>query len=60
MLIYPLMDAIDRIVSASQILAVNTIIVDAKDEKSKSFYERYGFEKRLPDAPGMFRVWEDM
>ena len=37
------MDAIDRIVSASKLVAVNTIIVDAKDEKSKSFYEQYGF-----------------
>ncbi len=40
---YLLMDAMDRIVSASKILAINAIIVDAKDEKSKSFYKRYGF-----------------
>lgn len=38
-----LMDALDRIVSASKIVAINAIVVDAKNEKAKSFYERYGF-----------------
>jgi GNAT superfamily N-acetyltransferase len=23
------------------------------------FYDRYGFERRHPESPGMFRVWKD-
>lgn len=40
---YMLMDAMDRILRASQVLAINIVTVDAKDERAKSFYMRYGF-----------------
>jgi hypothetical protein len=36
------------VVRASQSLAVYAVVVDAKDEQARAFYERFGFI-RLPD-----------
>lgn len=41
---YLLMDAFNRILQASNWIAVNAIIVDAKDDKAKEFYLKYGFQ----------------
>jgi ribosomal protein S18 acetylase RimI-like enzyme len=38
-----LMDAFERILDASRTVAAFAIVVDAKNEKSKKFYERFGF-----------------
>ena len=38
-----LIDAIRRVVRASATMAVYAMIVDAKNERARSFYERYGF-----------------
>jgi ribosomal protein S18 acetylase RimI-like enzyme len=38
-----LMDCFDRVVQASEIMAVYAIVADAKDEAAKAFYTRYGF-----------------
>jgi ribosomal protein S18 acetylase RimI-like enzyme len=38
-----LADAIKRVVRASEALAVHALVVDAKNERAKAFYERYGF-----------------
>lgn len=38
-----LMDALDRLLLATQTLAVHALIVDAKDEAAATFYRRYGF-----------------
>lgn len=38
-----LIDAIRRTALVSQQIGVHAIVVDAKDEKAKSFYERFGF-----------------
>ena len=38
-----LYDALQRIRSVSQEIGIFAIVVDAKDTKAKSFYERYGF-----------------
>ncbi|MEW6736260.1 MAG: GNAT family N-acetyltransferase [Acidobacteriota bacterium] len=40
---YLLMNAFDRIIQASRSIAIHAIIADAKDERVKAFYERYGF-----------------
>lgn len=40
---YLLMNAFDRILQASRLIAIHAILADAKDEKAKTFYERYGF-----------------
>jgi ribosomal protein S18 acetylase RimI-like enzyme len=38
-----LMDAIHRTLRASEAMAVHAIVVDAKNDRAKAFYERYGF-----------------
>jgi GNAT superfamily N-acetyltransferase len=43
-------DAVRRILSAAQSLAVFAIIVDAKDERAEAFYEGFGF-RRFPLHP---------
>ena len=35
--------AVDRCLNARRLVGAYALLVDAKDEKSKSFYERYGF-----------------
>ena len=43
-------DAVRRILSAAQSLAVFAIMVDAKDERARAFYEGFGF-RRFPLRP---------
>ena len=38
-----LLDAIHRVTHASKAMAVYAIIVDAKNDRARTFYERYGF-----------------
>jgi GNAT superfamily N-acetyltransferase len=38
-----LMDALHRVLLASQTLAVHAVIVDARDETAAAFYRKYGF-----------------
>lgn len=45
-----LLDAICRVVRASAAIAVYAIVVDAKNDRARSFYERYGFTP-FPSAP---------
>lgn len=42
--------AIDRCLHARSLVGAYALLVDAKDEKAKSFYERYGFTPCV-DAP---------
>lgn len=43
-------DAVRRILSAAQSLAVFAVMVDAKDERAATFYEGFGF-RRFPLRP---------
>lgn len=45
-----LLDAIRRVVRASETIAVHAMIVDAKNDRAARFYERYGF-MRFPSLP---------
>ncbi|MCW5752517.1 MAG: GNAT family N-acetyltransferase [Alphaproteobacteria bacterium] len=38
-----LMDALNRILLATQTLAVHAVVVDAKDDAASAFYGKYGF-----------------
>ena len=38
-----LIDAVHRILRASEALAVYAVVVDAKNDQAQAFYERYGF-----------------
>lgn len=40
---YLLIDAFHRVLQASETLAVYAIVVDAKNDKARAFYKRYGF-----------------
>ncbi len=44
-----LADAIDRVAFASQTLAVYAVVVDAKNDQARRFYERFGFVM-LPES----------
>ncbi|HMW00047.1 MAG TPA: GNAT family N-acetyltransferase [Acidobacteriota bacterium] len=54
---YLLMDIFNRVLKASQALAVYAIIADAKDDRAKTFYEKYGFQPFI-DQP--FRLFIQM
>ena len=45
-----LADALQRCLRLSEEIGMIGVVVDAKDEKARGWYERYEFE-RLPDSP---------
>lgn len=45
-----LVDALQRCLQVSETIGMIGVIVDAKDEQARGWYERYEFE-RLPDSP---------
>jgi len=49
-----LMDAIKRSIRGGELLGIFAIIVDAKDEKAKSFYEHFGFQPLERNALRLF------
>ena len=51
---YLLYDALNKIKAASNLVGMYAVIVDAKDEKAKSFYERYGFIELKNPAMTLF------
>jgi len=51
---YLLIDALRRIVDASQTIAAYAVVVDAKDDSSKAFYTRYGFASYEDESLSMF------
>jgi ribosomal protein S18 acetylase RimI-like enzyme len=49
-----LMDAFERVVEASESIAAYAIVVDAKNEKSKEFYVRFGFSSYEENAMSLY------
>ncbi len=47
---YLLFDALYRVLHAAETLAVYALVVDAKNDSARAFYERYGF-RHFPDLP---------
>jgi ribosomal protein S18 acetylase RimI-like enzyme len=47
---YLLFDAFYRVLQAAETLAVYALIVDAKNDEARAFYEHYGFT-RFPETP---------
>ena len=48
---FMLLNALDRIIRASENMAVHAVLVDAKNDTAKTFYEKFGFQA-LPKTPG--------
>jgi GNAT superfamily N-acetyltransferase len=55
-----LKDAILRCIQASEIAGLRAIVVNAKDEKSKIFYEKYGFMPSPLDEFHLFLLMKDV
>jgi GNAT superfamily N-acetyltransferase len=53
-----LLDALQRVLRASDQLAIRAVTVDALDERAASFYRRFGFEPS-PLAPRTLMVTLD-
>ena len=45
-----LLDAVRRVVGASATIAAYAVVVDAKNDAARAFYERYGF-RPFPSTP---------
>ncbi len=51
---YLLMDALNRICLASEVLAMQALIVDARDEAAAAFYQKYGFRRFVDNERRLF------
>lgn len=51
---YLLMDALDRICRANEVLAMQALIVDARDEAAAAFYRKYGFRRFTDNERRLF------
>jgi GNAT superfamily N-acetyltransferase len=51
---YLLMDALTRICLATEVLAVQALIVDARDDSAAAFYRKYGFRDFVDDRRRLF------
>ena len=55
-----LRDAVLRTLAAADIAGIRAIIVHAKDERSRAFYERYGFAPSPTDPLHLFALLKDI
>lgn len=49
-----LLDAMRRVLRASTTVAMHAIVVDAKNDRARSFYERYGFKAFVNEPRRLF------
>jgi GNAT superfamily N-acetyltransferase len=55
-----LRDAMLRTLNAAEIAGLRAIIVDAKDQTAKTFYQRYGFESFKDQPLRLFLILKDV
>ena len=55
-----LLDALLRIVAASDTIGVRAVLVEAKDEKARAFYEYFGFEPSPIDKYHLYLLIKDI
>ena len=55
-----LRDAMLRTLNAADIAGLRAIVVDAKDESAKTFYQRYGFEPFRDDPMRLSHILKDV
>ena len=49
-----LMDALNRILLATQTLAIHAVVIDAKDDAAAAFYRKYGFISFMGESRRLF------
>jgi predicted N-acetyltransferase YhbS len=55
-----LVDALQRVVQAAEIVGCRAVLVHAKDEAAKGFYQRFGFEPSPVDEFQLFLLMKDV
>lgn len=55
-----LLDAIRRTLQASDIAGIRALLVHAKDENAKAFYEHFGFEAFTGEPLTLYRLLKDI
>ena len=55
-----LRDALLRVISAAEIVGGRALLVHAKDEKAKAFYEHFGFDSSPIDPFHLFLLMKDI
>ena len=55
-----LVDALERVLVATQNVAARVVVVDAVDERAVRFYERFGFLRTGPDSRRLVRKLADI
>ena len=55
-----LLDSLLRITGASDAIGVRAVLVEAKDEKAKAFYEHFGFEPSPVDKYHLYLLIKDI
>jgi predicted N-acetyltransferase YhbS len=55
-----LRDAMLRTLNAADIAGLRAIVVDAKDESAKTFYQRYGFESFRDEPMRLSLILKDV
>jgi GNAT superfamily N-acetyltransferase len=53
-------DALLRVAGAADIVGVRAVLVHAKDDEARAFYERIDFEPSPVDPPRMFLLMKDL
>jgi GNAT superfamily N-acetyltransferase len=55
-----LLDALRRTLQAADIAGVRALLVRAKDDTAKAFYEHFGFEPYTTESPTLYRLLKDV
>jgi predicted N-acetyltransferase YhbS len=55
-----LKDAVLRVVQVSEVVGCRAVMVHAKDESAKAFYQRFGFEPSPADPLRLFLLMKDI
>jgi GNAT superfamily N-acetyltransferase len=55
-----LIDALDRTVAASQHIGIHAILIDAKHEEARKFYEHFGFHSLISNPLTLFSPLKEL
>lgn len=55
-----LLDALERVLDATRLVAARLVVVDAIDDRAVSYYEHFGFVRTAPDSYRLIRKVSDI